>query len=107
MLIRLVAATSLFTVLAAPAAARSYTATLAAPVAQRIIARDISWECGPDACQGSTVESRPLVLCESLASRAGKVASFLVDGRALSEAELTTCNGFARSPGRNKAVAAE
>ena len=82
---------------AAPAAAASYSAKLASPTTQRIIARDIVWACGTDACQGSTQESRPVVLCQSLAKRAGKVESFLVDGRALSAAELTKCNAAAKA----------
>ena len=82
--------------IAAPAAAASYSAKLAAPTTQRFIARDISWACGSDACQGSTQESRPVVLCQSLAKRAGKVESFLVDGRAFKPAELDQCNGTAK-----------
>jgi hypothetical protein len=81
---------------AAPAVAASYSATLAVPATARVIARDISWNCGPAACQGSTQESRPAVLCQSLAKRAGRVDSFLVDGRAFSAAELDSCNAFAR-----------
>jgi hypothetical protein len=92
--------------LAAPAAAASYSAKLAAPTTQRIIARDITWQCGADACQGSTSESRPVVLCESLAKRAGKVDSFLVDGRAFSDAELATCNASAK-PGARQVLAAQ
>ena len=92
--------------MAAPAAAASYSAKLAAPTAQRIIARDITWQCGADACQGSTAESRPVVLCESLAKRAGKVDSFLVDGRAFSDAELSQCNASAKAPA-GKAFAAQ
>lgn len=82
--------------IAAPAAAASYSAKLAAPTTQRFITRDISWACGSDACQGSTEESRPVVLCQSLAKRAGKVESFLVDGRAFTPAELDQCNGTAK-----------
>lgn len=65
---------------------------------QRIIAADISWACGSDACQGSSDESRPLVLCQDLASRAGRLASFIADGRAFSPAELDHCNSRARRP---------
>ena len=101
-----VASSSLLVALAAPALAGSYTAKLANPATQRIIARDISWQCGPDACQGSTLESRPIVLCESLARHAGKIDSFLVNGRALDPADLAKCNGFAK-PASNKAVAAQ
>ena len=93
--------------LATPVAAASYTAQLAVPATERIIARDITWQCGTAACQGSTLESRPLVLCESLARRAGRINSFLVDGRAFSDAELSKCNGFAKSVAGNKALAAD
>ena len=82
--------------LAVPAAGASYSAKLAVPTAQRIIARDILWACGSDACQGATAESRPAVLCESLVRRAGKVESFLVDGRAFSSSELDKCNASAK-----------
>jgi hypothetical protein len=85
---------------AAPAAAATYSATLAVPVSGRFIARDISWACGEAACQGATDESRPLVLCQSLAKRAGRVERFLVDGKALAPAELERCNVSAkRDPG--------
>ena len=83
---------------AAPATAASYSAKLAAPTTERFVTRDITWNCGPAACQGSTQESRPLVLCQSLAKRVGKLDSFLVDGRALNAAELASCNALAKSP---------
>lgn len=76
----------------APADAASYSATLATPMNGQVIASDISWHCGTAACQGSTEESRPLVLCESLARRAGLVENFLVDGRSFTPAELARCN---------------
>ena len=82
---------------AAPAAAASYSAKLATPTSERFVTRDITWNCGPAACQGSTQESRPLVLCQSLAKRAGKLDNFLVDGRALNAAELASCNSLAKT----------
>src|SRR4051794_12225175 len=91
---------------AAPVAAANYSAKLSTPTAGRIIARDISWSCGTDACRGATPESRPAVLCEALAKRVGKVESFQVDGRAFSEAELVKCNASAK-PEANKALAAQ
>ena len=91
---------------AAPVAAASYSAKLAAPTSERFVTRDVTWNCGPAACQGSTQESRPLVLCQSLAKRAGKLDSFLVDGRALSVAELASCNALAKSQPA-KALAAQ
>jgi hypothetical protein len=107
MLVRSLAPSFIVLALASPAAAASYTATLAVPATERIIARDITWQCGADACQGSTLESRPLVLCESLAGRAGKVDSFLADGRAFSAAELAKCNAFAKAPAANVAASHE
>ncbi|HET7316876.1 MAG TPA: hypothetical protein VFI88_05580 [Sphingomicrobium sp.] len=91
---------------AAPASASNYSATLDSPFNGRVIGRDISWNCGPAACQGSTLESRPLVLCESLAKRAGRIGSFLVDGRAFTPAELDRCNASAKAEPR-KALAAQ
>ena len=82
--------------IAAPAAATSYSAKLAAPTTQRFIARDITWACGSAACQGSTAESRPAVVCQSLAKRAGRIESFVVDGRAFGTSELDRCNASAR-----------
>jgi hypothetical protein len=82
---------------AAPVSAANYSATLSVPTSQRLLARDIVWSCGAAACQGATDESRPLVLCQSLAKRAGKVDSFVADGRAFTPAELERCNAFAKS----------
>ena len=91
---------------AAPAAAASYSATLTQPLTSKFIARDIVWSCGPAACQGATDESRPAVLCQGLAKRAGKIDSFLVDGRALSAAELDKCNASAKAAA-SQAVASQ
>jgi hypothetical protein len=91
---------------AVPAAAATYSAKPGQSASQRIIARDITWQCGPAACQGSTAESRPLVLCQSLAKRAGRIESFLVDGRAFSSTELDRCNASAKG-GPAPALAAQ
>ena len=81
---------------AAPAAAATYAAKPVVPTSERFIARDIVWTCGPAACQGATDESRPAVLCQSLAKRAGRIDSFIADGRALSAADLARCNASAK-----------
>lgn len=81
----------------APAAASNYAAKPAVPMTERFIARDIVWTCGPAACQGATEESRPAVLCQSLAKRAGRIDSFAVDGRAFTPAELDKCNAAAKA----------
>jgi hypothetical protein len=81
---------------ATPALAGSYSAKPAVPASGRIIARDITWNCGTESCEGSTQESRPVVLCQSLAKRAGRIESFVADGRAFTAAELDKCNASAR-----------
>jgi hypothetical protein len=91
---------------AAPAAAATYSAKPVIPTSERFIARDITWACGPDACQGFTQESRPAVLCQSLAKRAGRIESFVVDGRAFGPAELDKCNTAAKAA-PNPALAAQ
>jgi hypothetical protein len=61
-----------------PAIASVYSAKPAVqPQTARIIARDIAWKCGPAACLGQTEESRPAVLCEGLAKRAGRLDNFV------------------------------
>jgi len=105
-MLRSVFAISIVALASVPASAATYSAKLAAPTSQRIIARDISWSCGADACQGATEESRPAVLCQGLAKRAGRIDSFLVDGRAFSGAELDKCNASAK-PVASQAIAAQ
>jgi len=86
-------AAALFTV---PAAAATYSAKPMQASAQRIIARDVVWKCGPAACLAASEASRPAVVCQSLAKRAGLLESFVVDGRAFNAAELDRCNAFAK-----------
>lgn len=82
----------------APAAAATYTAKPAVqPASARIIARDISWNCGSATCLGSTQESRPAILCEGLAKRAGRLENFVANGRAFGSAELAKCNASAKA----------
>lgn len=90
-----------------PAFAATYTAKPAVqPEAARIIARDISWNCGPAACVGKTAESRPAILCEGLAKRAGRLENFFADGRAFGEAQLAKCNASAKATSAVPAVSA-
>jgi hypothetical protein len=104
-MLRLMLGLSAAALAASPALAATYSAKLVVPTSERFIARDIVWACGPAACQGSTAESRPVVLCQSLAKRAGRVDSFLVDGRAFEAAELERCNASAKVA--NSALAAK
>ena len=87
-----------FALAASPAGAATYSAKTAAQApADRIAARDILWTCASGACTGATVSSRPVVLCEGLAKEAGRIESFLVDGREISAADLQRCNASARA----------
>jgi hypothetical protein len=104
-MLRLMLGLSAAVLAASPAIAATYSAKLAIPTTEPFIARDIVWACGAAACQGSTAESRPVVLCQSLAKRAGRVDSFLVDGRAFEAAELERCNASAKVA--NSALAAK
>jgi hypothetical protein len=90
---------------ASPLAAATYSAKPAVPMSERFIARDITWTCGPAACQGATAESRPAVLCQSLAKRAGRIESFIVDGRAFGATELDKCNTAAKATTASAAAA--
>ena len=91
---------------AMPAAAATYSATLASPAHGRFIGRDIVWNCGPAACQGASDYGRPVVLCQSLAKQAGHVDAFVANGRALASDELDKCNTLARKAD-DKALAAK
>ena len=91
---------------AAPASAATYSARLLAPTDGRFITRDIVWQCGPAACVGATENGRPLTLCQSLAKRAGRVDTFIANGRAIGAAELDRCNASAK-PGSAPQLAAQ
>ena len=97
-MLRSLLALSACTLAAAPAAAANYSAKPATPVGEsKIVARDVVWACGPEACLGSTQTGRPLVVCQSLAKQAGKIENFSVDGRPIAPAELERCNASAPS----------
>jgi hypothetical protein len=104
---RLTFALSAFAFAATSAAAATYSATPAVPASGKLIARDIVWTCTATAgCQGATQEGRAVVLCQSLAKRAGRIDSFSVDGRAFAAAELERCNSVAKGAPA-KALAAQ
>ena len=62
----------------------------------RSSARTSAGPAAADACRGSTEASRPLILCQDLAKRAGRIESFAADGRALSAEQLAKCNSAAK-----------
>ena len=81
---------------AAPASAATYAGKPAAPSTEaKFVGRDVVWNLAGDTYKGSTNESRPLVLCQSLAKQAGRLESFTVNGRAFAEADLAKCNAVA------------
>jgi hypothetical protein len=91
--------------IAAPASAATYAGKPVTPVSDgKFVARDIVWSNSDGIYQGSTAESRPLVLCQSLAKRTGRLESFTVDGKALADADLAKCNSAAPA-GSTSAVA--
>ena len=83
--------------LAAPAFAGIYSAKpVASPTAAKIIGKDISWTRVGDSYRGSTESSRPLILCQGLAKRAGRLESFVADGKPLPAEQLAQCNTAAK-----------
>lgn len=79
---------------AAAAGGAYYRAELASPAPEaRFVARDVVWACKGTSCIASQGNSRPLIMCSSLAKVAGPVASFVAGGKALEAAELARCNG--------------
>ena len=78
---------------AAPVAASNYAATPAAPASTRFVTGDITWNCGPAACQGSTEESRPIlngVLWELRPDRMRMVAT---NGHRLAKMDVPATGG--------------
>ena len=83
--------------LAAPSFAATYSAKpLAAPTAAKVIGKDICWARDGDSYRGSTESSRPLILCQDLAKRAGRLESFTANGEQLPADQLAKCNTAAK-----------
>ncbi len=85
--------------LAVPAAATAgnYAATPSDAANGRIITKTASWACGAGGCTAATDSSRPVVICQGLAKKVGKLDAFTADGRALSADELAKCNALAKA----------
>jgi hypothetical protein len=82
--------------IAAPASAATYVGKPAAAATEsKFVARDIVWNLAGGSYKGSTDESRPQVLCQSLAKKAGRLESFSVNGQAFADADLAKCNAVA------------
>ena len=98
-MIRIATALVVAALAAGPALATNYSAKPIAQPGQKVVARDVIWACGPAACQGSTDESRPAIVCQSLAKKVGRLESFVANGRAFASAELDRCNAAAKDGG--------
>ena len=96
-MIRVAAFIAAATLVAAPGLAGTYSAKpVATPENAKIIGKDISWACGANGCTGSTEASRPVILCQDLAKRAGRIESFIADGKPLPADQLDKCNSAAK-----------
>ena len=82
--------------IAVPAVAGTYTARPASEPTGRIVTRDVAWANTAGVLTGRTDESRPAIICQGLAKRAGRLDRFEVDGRAFGPAELAKCNAYAK-----------
>ena len=80
----------------AMASASAYSASPSAAPSGKLITRDILWSCAGGSCSGASDYSRPLIVCQSLAKKAGRLDSFRVDGRAIAPAEHERCNASAK-----------
>jgi hypothetical protein len=104
-MLRFVPFLALAAIAASPASGSTYSARLAAPAQGHIVARELNWACAAGSCQAATLESRPAVVCEALAKRAGRIDSFAVDGRPFSASEIDKCNTGLKSGDANSAAA--
>ncbi|NJC34320.1 hypothetical protein GGR88_001794 [Sphingomonas jejuensis] len=86
--------------IAAPAAAQTaptHSVRLAAaPEQGRVVVRDVLWTCAGNSCTGGRSDSRPAIVCQSVARRFGAVDAFAVGDRVFDAAELERCNGAAQ-----------
>ena len=79
---------------AAAAGGAHYRAELAQPAtAGRFVAREVVWLCEGTNCSAARSTSRPAIICAALVKKAGPVASFVANGKALEAEELARCNG--------------
>ena len=82
--------------LSAPALASShYHAQPAGPAEARVVAKDVLWKCGDAGCAAGKSNSRPDVICASLARQVGKLSRFSVAGTEFTADQLEKCNARA------------
>ena len=70
-----------------------YVATPAAVPAQTsVVTRSTMWRARGPVMVAQRAPERPVVLCRLLADRAGRIASFVADGKPLDADKLAECN---------------
>ena len=85
-----------FAFAASPAAASHYVAEpAAAPAQPKLIVRGTMWKCGEAGCTAGKSNSRPAIVCSTLAREIGPLRSFSAAGVALSAQDLEKCNASA------------
>lgn len=77
------------------AAPHYHAQPVAKPKQAKLVVQDIVWSCGDSGCSAGKGNSRPQVMCASLARKVGTLGSFSVAGEALSSQELEKCNASA------------
>lgn len=71
-----------------------YSATLTAPAGEaRAVAGGIAWTCEGATCVAGKASARPLRICRGLNRKFGEIATFKVEGEAITAEELAKCNG--------------
>jgi len=80
------------------ATAQHYTAEpVAKPAATRLVVKDVMWTCNDAGrCSGSESNSRPAIVCASLARKVGTLRSFSAAGSAFAADALEKCNARAK-----------
>ena len=79
------------------ASAQHYSAEpAAAPPAARLVVKDVMWNCTATGCTGTQSNSRPAIVCASLARKVGALRSFRSAGTPLTPAALDACNARAK-----------
>ena len=83
--------------LAAPAFASNYVASLQAPAkASKLISSDRMWSCvGTSCAAGGEATSPAKRICSRLVKEVGPLSAFTAQGRDFSADELTACNASA------------
>lgn len=64
--------------------------------ADKLVAGETLWNCGPAGCTTASVTARPVIACTQVAKKLGRLESFTAAGAALSAEDLAKCNAKAK-----------